>query len=66
MHKRWVYWTNGKLHSIDIKLACMLRTYRICNPTIGFPKYEFNNKLLGGVIFFGVTLGVTWTQPYIS
>ena len=48
------------------KLACMLRLYRTCNPTVGFPKYEFSNKLLGGVIFFGVTLGVTWTQPYIS
>ena len=24
-----------------IQLACMLRTYRKCNPTIGFPKYEF-------------------------
>ena len=48
------------------KLACMLRTYKACNPTVGFLKYEFNNKLLDGVIFFGVTLGVTWTQPYIS
>ena len=33
---------------------------------VGFWKYEFNNKLLGGVTFFRVTLGVTWTQPYIS
>ena len=48
------------------KLACMLRTYRICNPMVGFSKYEFNNKLLGGVTFFRVTLGVTWIQPYIS
>ena len=31
------------------KLACMLRTYRTCNLTIRFPKYKFNNKLLGGV-----------------
>ena len=30
---------------------------------IGFPKYEFNNKLLVGVIFFGVTLGVIWLNP---
>ena len=37
----------------------MLRTYRACKPTVGFPKYEFNNKLLGGVTFFRVTLGVT-------
>ena len=48
------------------KLACILRTYRKCNPTVGLSKYEFNNKLLGGVTFFRVTLGVTWTQYYIS
>ena len=48
------------------KLACMLKPYRTYNPTIGFSKYEFNNKLLGGVIFFRVTSGVTWTQSYIS
>ena len=41
------------------KLACMLRIYRTCNPTVGFSKYEFNNKLLGGVIFFRITSGVT-------
>ena len=49
-----------------IWLACMLRLYRTCNPTVGFSKYEFNNKLLGAVTFFRVTLGVTRTQPYIS
>ena len=48
------------------KLACMLITYRNCNPTVRFSKYKFNNNLLGGVTFFRVTLGVTWTQPYIS
>ena len=48
------------------KLACMLRIYRICNPMVEFSKYEFNNKLLGGVTFFRVTSGVTWTQSYIS
>ena len=48
------------------KLACVSRTYRTYNPTIGFPKYDFNNKLLDGVTFFRVTSGVTWTQPYIS
>ena len=48
------------------KLACMLRIYRICNPMVEFSKYEFNNKLLGGVTFFRVTSGVTWTQLYIS
>ena len=48
------------------KLVCMLKPYRICNPTFGFSKYEFNNKLLGDVTFLRVTLGVTWIQPYIS
>ena len=48
------------------KLECMLRPYRKCNPMVGFSKYEFNNKLLGGVTFFRVMLGVTRTQPYIS
>ena len=44
------------------KLACMLRTYRTCNPTVRFPKYEFNNKLLGGVILLRIRLCVIWTQ----
>ena len=48
------------------KLVCMLRPYRTCNPTIRFSKCEFNNKLLGGVTFFRVMSGVTWTQPCIS
>ena len=48
------------------KLVCMLRPYRKCNPTIGILKYEFNNKLLGGVTFFRVTSSVNWSQPYIS
>ena len=48
------------------KLACILRLYRTCNPTVGFSKYKFNNKLLGGVTFFRVTLGVIQTQLYIS
>ena len=34
------------------KLVCMLRPYRKCNPTVGFSKYEFNNKLLGDVTYF--------------
>ena len=29
----------------------MLRTYKPCNPTVRFLKYEFNSKLLDGVIF---------------
>ena len=48
------------------KLACMLITYRKCDPTVGFSKYEFNNKLLVGVAFFKVTSSITWIQPYIS
>ena len=47
-------------------LAWMLRPYRTYNPTVGFSKYEFSNKLLGDVTFFRVTSGVTQTQPYIS
>ena len=47
----------------NIQLACMLRTYRTCNPMVEFSKYEFNNKLLGSVTFFRVTSGVTRTQP---
>ena len=41
------------------KLACMLRKYRTCNPTVAFSKFAFNNKLLGSVTFFRVTSGVT-------
>ena len=44
----------------------MLRPYRTCNPIVGFSKYKFNNKLLVGLTFFRVTLGVTGTQPDIS
>ena len=50
---------------LEWKLACMLRTYRECDPTVGFSKYEFKNKLLIGVTFFRVTSSVTWTQPHI-
>ena len=49
-----------------IKLTCKLRPYRTYNPMVRFSKYEFNNKLLGGVTFYKVTPGVTRTQPYIS
>ena len=44
---------------LALKLAYSLRTYRKCDPTVGFSKYDFNNKLLVGVTFFRVTLGVT-------
>ena len=37
---------------LTCKLACMLRPYRTCNPTVGFSKYELNNKLLVDVKFF--------------
>ena len=47
------------------KLACIKRTYRTCNSTIRFSKYEFNNKLLGGVTLIIVTQSVTTIQPYI-
>ena len=40
------------------KLACMLKTYRAYNPTVGFSKYEFKNKLLGGVTFVRITSSV--------
>ena len=43
----------------------MLRTYRTCNPMVGFSKYEFNNNLLGDDTFFRVITIVTWTQLYI-
>ena len=43
----------------------MLRTYRTCNSTVRFSKYEFYNKLLGGVTLLRVTPSVTWTQPFI-
>ena len=48
------------------KLACMLRSYRTCNPTVGVSKYDINNKLLGGVTFFRITSSVNCTQHYIS
>ena len=47
------------------KSVCMLTTYRKCDPTVRFLKYELRNKLLFGVTFFRVTSSVTWTQPYI-
>ena len=37
----------------------MLKTYRTCNLMIRFPKYKFNNRLLGGEILLRVTLGIT-------
>jgi len=40
-------------------MACILKTYRTYNSMVGFSKYEFNNKLLCGVILLKVTPGVT-------
>ena len=40
------------------KLACMLRTY---NSMVEFSKYEFNNKLLGGVILLRVNVTASVT-----
>ena len=47
------------------KLACMLKTNRKCDPTVGLSKYESNNKLLVGVTFSKVTSSINWTQRYI-
>ena len=55
-------WMVNYIH-LAWKLACMLKTYRICNPIVDFLKYEFNNKLLGSITLLRVTPDVTWTQP---
>ena len=44
---------------LALKLAFMLKTYRKCDPTVEFSKYEFNNKLLVDVTFFRVTSSVS-------
>ena len=46
----------------NIQLTLMLRTYRTCNSTVRFSKYEFYSKLLGSVTLLRVTPSVTWTQ----
>ena len=43
-------------------LVWMLRMDRTYNSIVEFLKYEFDNKLLGGVTLLKVTLGVIWTQ----
>ena len=55
----WIEWNI----QFTWKFAWMLRTYRTCNSTIGFSKYEFYNKLLGGVTLLRIIPDVTWTQP---
>ena len=37
----------------------MLRTYKICNSTVGFSKYEIYNKLLDGIILVRIIPDVT-------
>ena len=37
----------------------MLSTYRTCNSTVRFSKYEFYNKLLDDVTLLKITPGVT-------
>ena len=63
MHKD--KFTDKMVNNIQLtwKLVKMLRTYRICNWTVRISKYEFYNKLLGGVTLLRVTPGITWTQP---
>ena len=43
------------------KLAWILKTYRSWNLMMRFLKYEFYNKLLGGITLFRVILDVIWT-----
>ena len=38
----------------------MLRTFCTYNSIVEFLKYEFNNKLLKGIILFRDILGITW------
>ena len=38
------------------KLACMLRTYKTCNPMGEFSKYEFNNKIIDSITLLKVYL----------
>ena len=46
-------------------MACILKIYRICNLTVKFPKYEFNNKLLGAItllIYIYIYIYIDWVQ----
>ena len=40
-------------------MACMLRTYKTYNITVGFSKYEFNKKLMSDVTLIRVISGIT-------
>ena len=53
--KRWVQRSNDKLHPIGMNIGMHVKNiYRKVNTTVGFSKYEFNNKLLVSVTFFRV------------
>ena len=47
-----------------MKLACTLKTYKIFTPSVWFSKYEFNNKLLSGVLL-KVTLSIILNSNHI-
>ena len=47
------------------KLAWILRIYRTYNSKVEFSKYEFYNKLLGGVILLRVIPDVTWIKSLL-
>ena len=60
MHKSWIYGDQMVNYIwLSWKLACILRTYRTCNSTVRFLKYEFNNKLLSSVTLLRVIPSVT-------
>ena len=42
-----------------MKIDKKLKTYKTCNSTVGFSKYEFYNKLLDDITLLRVTSGVT-------
>ena len=44
------------------KFTYMLKTYKTYNLMVGFSKYEFYNKLLGGIILLRVALNITCIQ----
>ena len=66
MHKRWVYELNDKLNPIGMKIGMHVKTYKTCNSTTGFSKYEFNSKLLSGVTLIRVTLSVCISNTILA
>ena len=44
------------------KLAYISISYKTCNSNVEFSKYEFNNKLLGGLRLLSVTLSNVTTH----